>query len=506
MAQTSDDSIITSTSSSLYSKTGSENRRGFNVYSISDLLGLTAIDKRGQFINGTYQVPYYLLTIDQRNDIFRSSSEVFGIVTSRMNRVASLEWDIVSDKKQEDKIVQELKRNKQVFVEFENQEELKFQIAKFTAFRNIQEYLTDILPDLSNFETALLRWYRDIQWSKQDRADDIKDWLYEPNPQMDFDDFLKAWIYDIMIHGAASIFKESENGRLENFYLLPGGTVFPFRDKYVSPVEMYFQVILTEIDKVYFSDELSYSSYLPTSSRSYPYIPLEAAVNKISEILLFDRLMAEQADGTKPPQKIVLMGTDNPFGNSTMEFELPLPEEEQKRIENMMTEASSQAVKVLSGYGKNLSVLDLTRENTMGIQLERQKMLREVLALVFNVSNLEANLSGNDSNSGRATSESLETIDQNRSVIPLVNIIKNKINKDLLPYRAGSGYKIDFKVKTDENAELDIDIKQIQNGIKTTNEIRIKNGDDPYNDKKYDLPLENNSQQLNNDLLGNLGN
>jgi hypothetical protein len=84
---------------------------------------------------------------------------------------------------------------------------------------------------------------------------------------------------------------------------------------------------------------------------------------------------------------------------------MPVNKNEQKRVETVINEARKGAIRTLTGIGKPL-VLDVSRSDTMQTQIERQRQIREEVALVYNMSNMEVNLTGSEDTSGRAVSES----------------------------------------------------------------------------------------------------
>lgn len=480
-----------------------ESRRGLNVYNRMQLVGTSAVDKKGQIQNVTYELPYFGLSIDERIDIFRLCSAVFGIVTSRMNRIASLEWTVTSDYKMEDKLADEFKYKKAIYDDFIGSSELKYKIAAKLIAKELLNELPELLPDMSNFNRAIMRWSKNLKKKKMDISDEIWTWLQQPNEGLNFINLVKQTVFDLMVHGAFAYYKEILNGRVENIYLLPGGTVIPVRNKFVGGINAYLQIVDADIPQIMFNDEVVYDNYVPTSARTYGMIPIEALINKIAESLLFDQLMAEQADGTKPPQKIIVFGDISPFGDIGSDFNTAMNPEKQKRIENVLNTARKNAIKVLSGVGQPLAV-DLTRENTMSVQNERQKLIREETALVFNMSNMEINMSSSDGVSGRATSESLETIDQNKGVLPIVRIFENSINIGVLPFRFGSGFRVESQISSDPDKELDRYLKMANSGIWSINEIRTEEiGKDPFQDSKYDEPK--GGQQQSPQMGGGMG-
>ena len=462
--------------------------RGFNVYSFHDLAKITGEGKQGNEIGGYIEKPYFALSIEERVEMFRKTSPVFGVITSRMNRISGLDWEIVPAKNEEERLVEEMRFRKMIIQEYENATEPRYVKLREGSKQELLAALPELLPDLSNFEGSVLRWKRRMQYTKNDQATEIFDWLNQPNRTHTWTEFSKMWVFDLHTHGAGAIFKEEIGGRIENIYLLPGGTVIPLKDKFVGGLQAYAQVTQNYDTQVFYQNEISYSQYIPTTYRSYPMIPLEALVNKVAETLFFDKLMAEQADGTKAPEKVVLFGDKAPFGDFDEAENVPINKAEQRRLETQFNEERKNAVRIITGYGTPV-VMDLSRENTMGIQMERQRMIREEVALVFNMSNMEVNLTGSESTSGRSTSEAQEKIEFGKGIHPITQIMSNKINKEILPFRWGHKYMFKFKDGIDELAEIKKNALLLSSGLKSVNEIRTREMNDlPFPDKKFDLP------------------
>jgi hypothetical protein len=71
-----------------------------------------------------------------------------------MNRISGLNYTVVPDKKNEDKIADYLKNCCAVYREYEGREEFKYMIARAALRKEIMSELPDVLPDLSNFGAA----------------------------------------------------------------------------------------------------------------------------------------------------------------------------------------------------------------------------------------------------------------------------------------------------------------------------------------------------------------
>ena len=463
------------------------NKRGVNVYTMSEVVGVTGRDRKGNVLYGTVEVPLFGLSVYDRVAIAQRCDAVFGVVSGRASRISALEWSVVRESKEEDRLEAKMKMLKQVFDEYAGQSAKEI-IARGMVVRTLHAKLPDLLPDLSNFDGALLRWRKRIQMRNEDESTRIEDWFHEPNSEDDWEDFLKKWVVDLMVHGADAIYKEEVEGKLENLYHLPGGSVVPIRERFVGPLRMYVQAMPGMDSKMYFGDEITWSTYMPNSGIGYGLIPLEALVNKVAETLFFDQRAAEMADGTVPPEKVAVFGENSPFGDLTGEesLEVPIDEAEQSRLEILLNEPRKGAIRVLSGRGTP-AILDLTRSDTFSYQSDRQRFVRESVGFVYCVSNVEMNLTGSDDTSGRSTSESQERIEKEKGIYPLVKTIENKVNREFLPLRWGSGYLFEFKSGLTDEQQATLDKLMMDTGTYAPNEIRVKRGDQPWG-PEFDKP------------------
>lgn len=472
-----------------------EGKRGITVYTTSQLQQITGRDKEGRLLRWGVEQPYFYLSVEQRVEIMRLSSPVYGVVTSRMQRISGLDFSVTSEKVMEDQIAGEMKDLNSIYNEYKESTELAHLTLRSRIYSELLPNLPDLKPDLSNFAPALLRWKRRLHTKNMRECDIACNWLAEPNNGVPWEEFVKKWVMDFMVHGSVAIYKSEEKGRVENFDTLPGGSVFKIKAPYFSGVNGYVQILpgypgyLSYMEpQIYFADELVYSEYVPTSSRNYGMIPLEALINKVAEGLYFDDLMANQADGTKVPEKMVIVTDHNPFGsldNDGGMNVLPLDMDEQKRIEDKINTPVKGSIMTLSG--NRAEVVDLSRENTMSIQMQRQKDIREEVALVFNMSNMEINLTGSGDTSGRSTSEAQAEIEQGKGIAPVAKTLATVVNKGLLPYRFGPGMIFEFDKGKNEREEKELESIDLQNGALTKNELREKHNRDPYG-PEYDEP------------------
>jgi len=477
-----------------------EEGRGYTVYFTSQMQNEYAKDRYGHDIVASRDDPYFLLTPDQRVRITQSCSMVLGIVTSRMNRISARKFNIVSDREQEDLIVDKFRDINNLIKEYANALEPAYIIAKARLTNFLRSKLIELNPDLSNFDACLLRWSKNNKQQTKSKADSIKSWLEQPNQNDTWEDFIKQWVFDEMIQGSVAIYKQTTNNRLDNMCVLAGGTTLPIRDLFVTSKTGYLQIVPNQTPQIFYTDELIYSRYIPISSRSYGLVPLEALINKITESLFFDKLMADQADGTKLPEKMIVVTDNNPFGKMDDTFKLPINKGEQKRIEKKINTPIKGGVMTFSG--NTATVVDLTRENTMATQMQRQKDLREDIAQVFNMSNMEVNLTGGEDTSGRSTSESQGEIEEGKGTLPMMAEIENRMTKEAIIYRGlGSGYRLEFQAEESETKELERLRLKYSTGLFSLNEIRIKDLNlNPFDNEQFNEPPSAQQQPMGSEV------
>jgi hypothetical protein len=203
---------------------------------------------------------------------------------------------------------------------------------------------------------------------------------------------------------------------------------------------------------------------------------------------MFDQRAAEMADGTRPPEKLVVMGDRTPFGDIGKEFDVPLSKPEQRRVEQILNEQKKEALRVLTGYGMPV-VVDISRADTFQFQSERQRMVREEVGLVFGASNMEMNLTGAESTSGRNSSETQERYDLYKGIYPIIQGIERFYNREVLPFRYGVGYELSFKTGLSEREKLAALREKKDSGLYSVNEIRTRDlGEDPFSGEEFDKP------------------
>lgn len=499
-----DPSVNVVSSSGIYND---QLKRGINVQARGDVVGASGRMLDGSIGREPIQPPYFSLTPIERDEIVKQNSYVQGIITGRMHRISGIDWNIEPVGRMEADFIDAMKMRHQLYKEYKEVPELKYRVAAMKQAATLRENLPDLLPDMSNFQAAIRRWRLKYQHHIRHSASEIEDWVNDANDQVDFEEFQKKWVYDLMTHGASSIFWDLESPQIQqSFYMLPGGSVMQIRNPYAGPGVAWVQMIPGFETKIYLENEMIYDTYIPISARSYGIVPLDALTNKVAESLMFDRMSAERADGTRPPEKAIVFGETSPipgFGSEGASgMSVPLPVDQTRQLEQKFNVERQNAIAVISGVGTP-QILDLSRADTFAAQNDRQTRLLKDIALVLNVSNNEINETGSEGTSGRSTSESLERVDKEKGIGPIIRIIDKTMSKKVINRKFGEGFMLQHQGGATELEQVEIEAKKLSSGLYAVNEVREESGKEPFQGEEFDKP---SAAQQTMDQLGSIFN
>ncbi|MDR2193855.1 MAG: hypothetical protein LBP19_05230 [Treponema sp.] len=469
-----------------------ENRRGYAVLDDRVILPQAAVNKYGETETVNYALSNIALDIYERLDIFRSCSPIFSIVTGRMNYISGMEWRITQKKKVEDEIVYKIKFAKQIFDEFKGGEDPRHIGISVKAKQFIARYLPDLLPDMANFDKSLFRWSTKLRKDIGNRAAEIEAWLHKPSRNTTIENFLKILVFNTHVHGIAGVYKKKSefSNRINELYTLPGGSVYPRAKIFVDDPDGFIQVIDNYKAQLFDTGEAAAISFAQFDTNDF-CLPLDAIVNNISEILLFERRAADMSNGEKYPEKMVVFGQTVPFGDlggNGESFQMPLPKDEQEKIQRTVNETRKDAILIVSGHGTP-AVVDISRADTFNAQSDRIRMLREQIGNVFGASNAEMNLTGTDSTNGRESSQTQERKDREKGIYPHLKSIENMFNYDIIPNRYSEDWMFSFEMSLSEREQIEMWKNKLESGLFSVNEIRTMDiGIDAFNDKQFDIP------------------
>lgn len=468
-----------------------------DVWNGTQLQQLSGLDLQGRRVKGEYQRPVFILTPDERNQIFQQCSYLLAVVTSRMNRVSSLNFTIKQDSLDFEEILLGLKMRKQLYDEREGATTLDEARVRLDQVVELRKFLPDLKNDLSNF-TASLRRFKAILRAKEKRqVAEIEEWLAK---KMSIREFTKAWVRDFCLHGVSAVYKKRDDfGKLESFHNILGGSTFPIRGEYVDEhPEIYVQLTdsfgYTHEPRFMYADDIDYRKYVPASDTSYGYVPIDSLINKIAESLLYDEKMAKYSDGTRPPELAIVFGQNQiPFGNltGTEDRGMPMDQDNSARLEKKLSLARRQAIVVLSGVGKPMTV-PLSKTDQLAVQQQRQDKILRDIALVFNMSNMEVNLSGGEFTSGRETSDQQADIEEGKGTQPIVQVLEDFWTQ-LIRDKFGGKWKWEYEKGQTDLERTQLDASKLQAGH-TVNEVREDREQDAIDGEEFDKPATGGGQ------------
>ena len=480
---------------------GKPSPRGNMIYQYQQTTPVVGIDKRGKFIGADIEFPIYRVTIQQRIEFVKMFAPLHGLISARMQKIASTNYKIMPIKEVEDREADKMKALYQIYKEFEKIDVQRLDgnsspLLKYVQMRNnarekLMDKLPELLPDLSNFMGALMRWKRAIQNVNTERGEEIKDWLDQPKNGISFADMIKKTTFDLHTHGAAALYKQADSdGRLISFDTLPGGSVYRIKEKHFSQANAYIQIVQGLTNQYFCPDEVAYMEYMPCSSQSFPIVPMEAILNKMIAYLLYDGEMALQADGTRAPEKILAVARKSvsEFADYDAPPQHSMDKGDQKRLEAKVNEPHRYPVIVVDVKGDVLEVIDIGKENILTLLDTREDKIKQDVAMVLNAMPFELGMSGSDFTSGRENSEAQLEHAYGKGTAPILSLFEDKFTKDILPYRYGYGYRVEFDKAENELDQVELEAKKLANGEITVNELRQENSKDIFDGDEFNRP------------------
>lgn len=489
--------------------------RGYSGYYTNTLVRISGVTKDGErhTVNveptWTQTDPFTAILIYQR------CAPVFGVITGRANYVSTTPFSVEPIRKNEDREADRLKDLRDIFNE--NADSLQALGIRIKCFEQMRRHLLDLKPDLSNFDASLYRWMKRIRNIRTDQCNEISDWFQSPSLGETWSSFVKKYVTDLLSQGRVAVKLDQdpiESHRIGQMYILPGGTVSPIASKYVGGPVGYVQMLYGSVlygsyePQIFFRDEVSFAHYMPNSATEYGMLPLDALINMVTENMLFDRSMAETADGTENPHMAVAFGDRNPgldideIAGQGEVGDIPLDLDEQRRIEwKLNTPQRRGAIAVLTGHGTPVAI-DLSKASIMKDQMDRQDQISKFVGLVYNATQMEMNESGSGDTSGRSTSESQERIESRRGSGPIIQILEEKMNTDWIPRRFGYGYQSKFQIPMTELEKVALQTAKKNSGVYTINEIRTEDENrEPFPEEQYNRPQGQTPAEQANDTM-----
>lgn len=328
----------------------------------------------------------------------------------------------------------------------------------------------------------------EIKEETKQHIEKVFDLLQDPNEnQESFTEIRKKLVTDLMIHDAAALEKIT-NGvdEVVEIYTAPAPYIRINHDKngklknpaYIQYDPTMTHTKLAEWDK----DELSYFMLNPISTSMYGISPIDVVAQIVATLI-----NALNYNGTYFESAALPEGF----------FTLPGMTETQARrlMQKWEQEIKKKHHKVI--FMPEGAKWHQFRFNNVEMQwLQGQKFYMEIVMAVFGVTKHEL---GFTEDINKATAEQQSFVFKNKSIIPTLNLLSEKINQDIIG-KNGFGYNdVAFIFKNVDLADKEtmdkIHDRAVRSGRMTINESREEAGRRPY-DKFGDQPVIATSQGL----------
>lgn len=322
----------------------------------------------------------------------------------------------------------------------------------------------------------------------KDHIQKIYDLLSDPNENSEnFSAIIKKVALDLKIHDAAGVEKTKNGlGEVAEIYTVPGPYIrlnYDKNGKLLSPA--YKQIdprfrnnIVAEWDK----EELIYMMLNPISTSMYGVSPIDVIAQIVATLV-----NALNYNGTYFESAALPEGY----------FTIPGMNETQARrlMQKWEQEIKSKAHKVLF-MPEGAKWYQFRFSNVEMQWLQGQKFYMELVMAVLGVTKHEV---GFTEDVNRATADNQSFVFKNKSLLPILSLIADKINQELIG-KSGFGYDdVMFIFKNVDLADKEtmdkIHDKAVKTGRMTINEAREEAGLRPY-DETGDEPVIATSQGL----------
>ncbi len=438
-------------------------------------IGMTGRDFQGNVVSEDLAYPRFLLLPEQRLEIYKKQSAVFSVISNRAGKIGGLEFKVVTKRADEDRQIQYMRMAKQIrdeYLAYDGDDFLTYRMSAKALEMELHKQLPTLLPDLSNFDRALIRWRTMSSIRSSVSTSEIEDRLAKPNKKEGWEDFIKKYVVDFLLHGSAALFKKFESHLVESLHILPGGTVYPVSHPTVNNDDTYIQFVVGIEPQVMTGYELCVDNYLPNSMTQFGMVPLDALVVEVSTLMLSAGYQAGRADGSTLPSKVVLFGSGpgiDEIGEARVDN--VMDPQRKKRFESQIQQMIKGGILAITGVGTP-HVLDLSQDSMSDFVIEYSKELKKMIGLAFGASAMEMNETGSDSTSGRSTSESEERIDMSRAIYPMVKSIESTMTRGVLPQMGGENCLFQLQTGSTEREEMQRLKEMFESGLHTPNEIR----------------------------------
>lgn len=308
--------------------------------------------------------------------------------------------------------------------------------------------------------------------------------LKKPDRRNDFDTFLRALVYEVLVTDAVTIMpRRNKLGGIYSLDLIDGSTIEPKLGEDgridLSPDGIAYQQTLGGIPVCNFSaSELIYRPMNRRVRSKYGQSPVEQVLMACRTGMARDEEIYSRMTRGNMPDKFVVAPEDTP--KSTME-------KMQEYLDGYFNSFSNKAKAKVVPHGT--SVIDIERGE---IKSELDDQITRTICFAFSISPQQLIQMQN-----RATAESSSKQAMAEGLLPLMRWIERLWNEIIHDY---IGYpEVDFvweEVETLSALEkAQINEIEIRSGVRTVNEVREKLGLKPIEEKEANYAEENEPQE-----------
>lgn len=486
--------------------------RGYKSYATFRDIGVSGRDNEGELHSVRIEQMWGELDPLTKLQIYQKCAPVLAVVSGRANRISSLEFSILPQKKIEDEIAHELKSKRDQFSEIDGWS--AYEIGqRVRLYSDMRKFLPGLRLDMANFDKELYRWSKAVKSRVTDRCNEIKEFFLQPSRGVQWSEFIKQGVVDLLVHGRGALYKQQvqdiRGSRLAGLMWLPGGSVYPIKGEYVGEFLGYVQMVDGwKEPQIFHTDEVCMMQHLPNSGVANGIAPIDSLLSLVSGNMLFSDLMARYADGSNYPEKAVVFGepANGMPADSGQFFNDPIDKGEARRIENKLNRLKREAgVAILTGVGTPM-VLDLTRADTLNTQMQWMPHIDRYVAMVFNSSNQEINQTGGDGTSGRSTSETQERAENQKAIRSTIVTFEEKFTHEIIPQAFGYGYYMQFSSPRSDEEKVNLAKTKKDSGLFGVNEIRVSDFNADPLGPEFDIPQGAPPQQQTTEALTAIAN
>jgi hypothetical protein len=513
---------------------------GWAVYRPENFINRTGTDTKGKKISVPIDTQSWY-SIDPLTclEIFKTSYLVQSAISRHAQIVSSLNFKVIPSYTIEDEIVYDIKRSKSILDLIGDIEitpnDFKYNLqGKIREVKeqqkhrlNIKKYLGKyfIKNDLSNFDSCLRQYVKDIKRLVNESSSQIEDWIYKPSDKIQFQDFLLQYVIDLLLHGRVAIqlptiFTDERNISIldkdlepfDGFALLPGGSVYQIAHKYIGEDIMlgedspaYIQLMYSLMGfgfldpKIFSAKELSTAQYLPNSSMQEGFKPLDAVLLSILEVNNFSSMMVDYANAEKPPEYLIFVIDDTSmFGQgSSIADKDKVDLEEIERLETSINKRrKEEQVRILKQVGKDVKLINVSKENIIPMLMQREERIEKIVNRIFNGTSNELSMQDTSAIINNSTGEVQNNIYYNSVIKPIVETIENQFTYEILQRRFGyasnfndriARWQLKFQDSESEVSQIQKAQIAMSTNLYSKNEVRtLILGLDPTNNPEDD--------------------